>query len=358
MILLLLGLCQAAKVTQIATPNKDVVDPTVFHGLSSLFLFGDFEDLDLSNYQVKLGVKECDLLSVKLDEIECIIPPWHDIDDEIEPELKVLHNSVVIYSESNVFSYGQWPLPLVVFNPNEAVARDTVNFYFLKEENYRENINHLAIQGVDMTLDSAPIEASRPYIINVELGNNAHGDHTLEYSFWGEKRGFLWVGGYTVEGTEYPFRVVASVESISVNLGNETMIAGESFPSETSRIRVELDGTECHVTQASFSSIKCTNGIYSDVKNSEYYQGSAGLVRETYTQGNIRVGSELVNREVISSATILTTTDSYDSLIYGLFSAPRTGDYTFYASFRGSVRVYLSSDSSSSNKQEVINSSQ
>ena len=55
MIVLLLELCQAVSVTQIATPNRRATDPQDFYGLSSLYLFGDFTgDLDKSNYQVTL----------------------------------------------------------------------------------------------------------------------------------------------------------------------------------------------------------------------------------------------------------------------------------------------------------------
>ena len=77
MIVLLLELCQAVSVTQIATPNKATTDPQHFNGLSSLYLFGDFtDDLDKSNYQVTLDGKDCEILSVKADEIECLTPPW------------------------------------------------------------------------------------------------------------------------------------------------------------------------------------------------------------------------------------------------------------------------------------------
>jgi len=93
MIVLLLGLCQAVSVSEIATPNKGTTNPQYFYGLSSLYLFGDFTgDLDKGNYQVTLDGRDCEILSLKADEIECLTPPW-DGSDASNPDLEVLHNS-------------------------------------------------------------------------------------------------------------------------------------------------------------------------------------------------------------------------------------------------------------------------
>jgi len=100
MIVLLLELCRAVSVTEIATPNRGTTDPQEFQGLSSLYLFGYFiGDLDKSNYQVTLDGRDCEILSVKADEIECLTPPW-DGSDANNPDLEVLHNSGVIHSET------------------------------------------------------------------------------------------------------------------------------------------------------------------------------------------------------------------------------------------------------------------
>jgi len=42
--------------------------------------------------------------TVKADEVECLIPPW-DRSDTSNPDLRVLHNSVVIHSESSVLGW-------------------------------------------------------------------------------------------------------------------------------------------------------------------------------------------------------------------------------------------------------------
>ena len=111
MITLLLELCQAVSVSEIATPNKGTTNPQEFQGLSSLYLFGDFTgDLDKGNYQVNLDGRDCEILSVKADEIECLIPPW-EWDGESNPDLRVLHNSDEIYSETNEFGWWHWPIP-------------------------------------------------------------------------------------------------------------------------------------------------------------------------------------------------------------------------------------------------------
>ena len=359
MIVLLLELCQAVSVSEIATPNKGTTDPQIFQGLSSLYLFGDFTgDLDKSNYQVTLDGRDCEILSVKADEIECLIPPWES-GYASNPDLEVLHNSGVIHSESSAFRWW-WPDPIMRLVPSEGAAGDTIGLNFLANEGFKDNINHLKIEGLEVAFESEYVENSRPYILNGVVDDNVHGDQGVEYKLYEKIRGLYWTGGYTLEGDQYWFRTLGAVETVSFdsNNGIQATITGKSFPSDTSRVQVEVDGSQCQVTQASFSIIECSSENYFDLENRDYYEGSAGLVRETYTPGNIRVESELIDRTVIPSATTLTTMDNYDSLIYGLFKPPRTGNYVFYASFRGSVRVYLSTDSNPLNKQEIINSSE
>ena len=355
MIALLVGVCQAFSLTQIATPSRYITSPAKFNGLSSLFLFGTFSDLDASNYQVKIGEEHCQILSVKADEIECIIPPW-DENDPSNPTVEVSHNSGIT-DASNSFQFWR-PVPAVTFNPNEAVAGDTINYYFLRSSSVDVV---LKLQGVSMSLASNVIENQSPYILDVTVGSNTHGESSVEYKLNNLVRGFLWTAGYTLEGEEYPFRTIATINSVSFDLQTplgelSAAITGDSLPSDVSRILIEVHGTECQVTQIGLNSIDCASADYFDLENQEFYEGSAGLVREIYTQGNIGVPSQLVERKIIPSATILASTSNHDSLIYGLFKAPTSGSYTFYASFRGSVRVYLSSDGTSSNKVRIINS--
>ena len=86
-------------VTNIATHNKEVISPQSFSGLSSLFLLGDFaDDLNPQNYEIKLGARNCEILSIEAETIECLIPSWNHNDDGSYPNLEVLHNSVSIYS--------------------------------------------------------------------------------------------------------------------------------------------------------------------------------------------------------------------------------------------------------------------
>ena len=359
MIVLLLELCRAVSVSEIATPNKGITDPVKFSGLSSLYLFGDFgDDLDHTNYQVELDGKECQILSLEKEEIECLIPAW-DSNDESKPDLQLLHNSEKIYSKTSAFS---WYLAHLMMRliPNEGAAGDIIGLYSITWPAKRHEINYLKIEGIEVAFEDQVVGNSRPVVLNAKVSNNVHGDQTVEYKIFDQIRPLHWVGGYTLEGDQYWFRTLAAIKSVSFSLehGVEATITGNSFLSDSSRIRIETDGLQCQVTEATFSTIKCNSEVYFDLANAKYYEGGAGLVRETYTPGNIRVESKLVQKAVISSATILTTMDDYDSVIYGLFKAPRTGNYVFYTSFRGSVRVYLSTDYSPLNKQEIINSSQ
>ena len=362
MIITIIGLCYAASVTQIAGPNRNIVDPGGFYGLSSLFLKGVFDDLNPGTYQVNLGSEaQCQILSVKPDEIECLTPGWDSLAG-LSPGLEVLHNSIEIYSSLS-FEWLWYPDPLISLMPNEAAAGDAVNFYFLAFESNKANLK-LQIEGISATFEPDVLEQySAPFVINAQIGQNVHGDQNMVYELYGSLEsvyvveGLMWPGaGYTLQGNEYWFRTIAAVDTISV--GNSLTITGNSFPSDPSRVKVDIYGIDFPVTQASFGTIECTNQGYLGSGTAGYYEGGAGLVKETYTPGNIRVNSELVSKTTIPSATIAATMENYDSLIYGLFKAPYSGNYIFYTSFRGSVKVFLSSDSSPSNKQEIINSSQ
>ena len=363
MILLLLELCQAAiTVTEIATPDKSITNPGYFSGLSSLYFFGNFQDdLNPSNYEVKLidsndaEQEQCQVLSVKPQEIECLLPPWQS-NNEKNPTLQVLHNTQEIYLENSAITWN-YPNPIMSLVPNEGAFGDIFSIHFLDG---KYTIDYLKIEGIEAALENTYVEDSDPKTANGQISSNIHGDQIIDYSLSGMVKGLHWTGGYTPQGEQYGFRTIAAVESVSVNSDNgiQATVSGKSFPSETSRVQVEVNGSQCQVTQASFNRIKCTSEVHFEPKNSNYYEGSAGLVREIYTAGNIRVESELIDRTVIPSATIPTTMDNYDSLIYGLFKPPRTGNYVFYTSFRGSVKVYLSTDSNPLNKQEIINSSQ
>lgn len=165
----------------------------------------------------------------------------------------------------------------------------------------------------------------------------------------------LWTGAsYTLQGEEYFFRTIACVESISHSQGDplgglEITITGKSFLNDTSRIRVEIDESECEVTSASFSSITCIAGPYYKTTLQSYYEGSAGLFSQRYGHG-----TKTLQREKYIPKTSL----EYDqpasyTIVYGYFKAPRKGEYSFYSSVDNNVIIRLSTDEYPSNKEDI-----
>ena len=196
--------------------------------------------------------------------------------------------------------------------------------------------------------------------VKVQLGSNIHGDSNPKFEIGGiGQADMLWTGAsYTLQGEEYFFRTITCVDGISHNQGDalgglEISITGQSFPSDTSRIRVEIDGSDCEVTSANFSSITCITGPYYKTTLESYYEGSAGLFSQRYDHGT----SNLQEEQYISSTSLEYDQPVSDTIAYGYFKAPRTGEYTFYPSVDDSAVIKLSTDKIPSNKENIMSTS-
>ena len=349
-LMFMLMISQAALIDQIATPYRDKVNTTSFYGLSSVFFKGAFDDLGSSRYTIKIGTKDCEILFISATELECLIPPW-DSSDGATAELKVKYDNSEIYSQQ--LNYGN-AYPIITLNRNEASAGDPISFYPVW--NSSDKLLNGSVKG--QALKTGSIWTwSTFYGTKTQLGNNIHGDSGIKAEIGGAgEADMMWTAaGYTLEGEEYFFRTIASVDSISHHEGSasgglEITISGRSFPSEPSRVRVDIDGSECEVTSISFNTITCKTGSYNKTTPESYYEGSAGLFCERVSIDH----GTLISKGYIPSAAADYSSDRTHAHAWGHFKAPRTGKYTFYVSMDDQVQVWLSTDVSPSNKQKII----
>ena len=348
--MIILVLSQATQIDTMSTPYKGKQDPDSFYGLSTVLFSGTFDDLDSSHYTTTIGTQTCEILSLSQTELECLIPPW-DSSDGTNAGLRVEHNGSEIYSKS--LNHGN-AYPIITFNRNEASAGDISNVYRLWSGS--DQIQSGSVENeafvIDLYWSWWVFDAAK-----VQLGSNVHGDSNPKFEIDGiGQADMLWTGAsYTLQGEEYFFRTIACVDSISHNQGDalgglERTITGQSFPSDTSRIRVEIDGSDCEVTSASFSSITCITGPYYKTTLDSYYEGSAGLFSQRYDHGT----SNLQKEQYIPNSSLDYDLTRKDSKMYGYFKAPRTGEYTFYASVNDKAKVWLSTDADPLNKQQII----
>ena len=157
-------------------------------------MFGDFQDdLNSSNYQVKLDESSCEILSVKADEIECLIPPWNKNSDGEKSKLQVKHTSEVTQSVGSEFSLG-WPDPMMRLVPSGGAAEDIIGFHFIYHENYKNMIS-LKIEDSEVTFNGSVVGDSSSFIINGKIGENIHGDQSLNHKVAEKIRGLHWTGG-------------------------------------------------------------------------------------------------------------------------------------------------------------------
>jgi len=350
---IMLLVTKAAQIDTMATPYKGKEDPDSFYGLSTVLFSGTFDDLDSSRYITTIGTRTCEILSLSQTELECLIPPW-DSSDGTSAELRVEHNGSEIYSKNlnNGNAY-----PIITLNRNEASAGNDFNVYPLWSGS--DQIQSGSVESEALTVKSEwkwwHFDAGK-----VQLGSNIHGDSNPKFEIGGIGQGdMLWTGAsYTLQGEEYFFRTIASVDSISHNQGDalgglEISVTGQSFPSDTSRIRVEIDGSDCEVTSASFSSITCITGPYYKTTLDSYYEGSAGLFSQRYDHGT----SNLQKEKYIPNTSLEYDQPVSDTIAYGYFKAPRTGEYTFYSSADDSALIRLSTDENPSNKENIFTGS-
>ena len=354
--MIIVVLSQAAQIDKMSTPFKGKVDPASFYGLSSVFFEGTFIDLDSSHYSATIGTQTCEILSLSQTELECLIPPW-DSSDGTSAELRVEHNGSEVYSKN--LDHGN-AYPIINLNRNEASAGD--DFHIFQLWGNSDWVSSGSLENESLTTKSG---WGGPYFKGgkAELGSNVHGDSKIKLEVNGNQEpDMMWTAAsYTLQGEEYFFRTIASVDSISHSEGSglgglEITINGKSFPSEAGRIRVEIDGTNCEVTSASFNSITCKTGAYYKITQESHYEGSAGLFRERYDYNGVNYE---YNPEDLESEEYIPNSNLHYSLvkgfrIYGYFKAPRTGEYTFYGSVNKDAKVYLSTDADPSNKIRIM----
>ena len=76
--------------------------------------------------------------------------------------------------------------------PSAGAAEEIVGFHSFQNQNQNNGMDYLKIEGLEVTFDSQYVEDSRPYILNGVVGNNVHGDQTVEHRQNGIPKGFYW----------------------------------------------------------------------------------------------------------------------------------------------------------------------
>eukprot|EP00361_Fabrea_salina_P003869 CAMPEP_0202427040 /NCGR_PEP_ID=MMETSP1345-20130828/1320_1 /ASSEMBLY_ACC=CAM_ASM_000843 /TAXON_ID=342563 /ORGANISM="Fabrea Fabrea salina" /LENGTH=3382 /DNA_ID=CAMNT_0049037631 /DNA_START=76 /DNA_END=10221 /DNA_ORIENTATION=+ len=377
-LLLLAKLIESSEILGISTV---VENPWVekrhssFTGGNPLHIRGTFDYFDADYYNVTVGGKECPIVKFYKTPsyIQCIIPPA-DQRGQSQAEIQVLENNSPVPFSSGLNSnltYSYWhSSPVYFVSPPEASEGDEVSFYGYWYGNHWDLVNEAKVNNRLLELFkpdfSTSFDSNQQNITGV-LGDNTHSEAGPSISFLGGygNGDLLWTGAmHTLSGEEYHFRTIAAVDSVSHSQsssggGLEVTIQGRSFPKETSKVSVEADGVECVVKSASFNEVKCVTGVSDSVSSGTVFEGNGGLVREIWYSSDAfedLIGVVEPNRTMhLSSLRIpMNEREHMKSRIYGFFKPPRTGDYKFFITSDDSAKVFLSTDSDSSNKQTII----
>jgi len=358
---ILLAVIRASEVIEISTSLVKGLPNNRFTGLKSLFLRGSFDES--ATYRVEVGLHNCGIIQLSSYEIECLIPVVAYF-GEASYQVRVFENQIEIKPTSGelmTLQFNPCTIPIYFINPSEASYQDKIGFYGFWDEIQANLLTSAAIGDVSVTLDEVfeKIE-NQPSSKLGSLGKNTHGDSLVSLGDWDLE--LMWTGGsYTLEGERYFFRTIAVVESISSQIGSlfgglNLTITGKGFPNELARIQVEIDGTECALQSASYYELRCLTGSHT-LNSKTVYEGSAGVTKQTWYEITALETSISVDPDQTEQLATLSFPIGFQKLLsktYGLFRAPRTGEYKFYIVSDDDAQVFLSSDSSPENKKEII----
>ena len=345
LLLLVLELGNSSSIITEVTTENSLTPVNTYPGLSNLYIKGNFEKPSVSSYSVKISGDVCDIVRFDSSLIHCITPA-SDLTIQTTTTLVVEEDGVPVsfdtgVSSSLLFTPGTYTIYYI--HPYEAAQGDKVYFVGLHDKD--DVVNEAKVNGIDMNLLGTNTKHDPVFEYRTELGNNVHGDSYPTMKVNGKYVKFHWIGAsYTLEGEEYYFKTIGKIDSISHNEGSifgglEITIQGRSFPSDTTRFRIEVSGVECNVTSASFNEVKCVNRFnYYQRSTQTVYEGSAGFKRDAHFNS----GKEV--HHMTSLAIPLHEDTNFQSEIYGLFKPPRTGKYRFFATSDDQCYVYLSPD--------------
>ena len=131
--------------------------------------------------------------------------------------------------------------------------------------------------------------------------------------------------------------------------GQELDIYGFGFNGQN--VEVQVDGTDCRVTDKSDQRITCKTGTSSAVSKTGYQPGQPGLIQTTVSpvNENHQPGStSRTNDSHPRTKTLLTTFETSvnkmnkdTAILDGWFKAPETGEYRFYISGDDVTQLYF-----------------
>lgn len=151
----------------------------------------------------------------------------------------------------------------------------------------------------------------------------------------------------------------------SLEGGHLLTVRGNGFTDDKAKISIDINGNACAVESASLHEIKCRTAKKggSSTFPGPVYPGGSGLRRWIWggVEGNGVSGIPDLKVEDAHVIDILPTGETsvlrgtnYKQSIKGLFKAPRTGDYRFFLTSDDHSKVWLSTDDTEANKQELI----
>ena len=350
-----------------------------YAGGTELFVWGEFDYNDPSLYKVLIGGKECRIEQFYFTEsyFMCYTPPYEYYHEAVV-QIEAFENGSELPIDSSVdttFEYSYQVTPRIYYvSPTEATEGDEISFYGQMWARFWRHFEEMKVAGKKLRVFSgkeySPISYPYPANLTGVLASNVHDERDPLIRFvetFGAGMN-LWVGqSYTLEGEPYSFRTIAAVEEISHHSGSSegglsVNITGRAFPSNTSRIVAEVNGQECKLSYASYHELICETGSSGEL-STQFFEGSAGFVREIWYKELAKgasfeqlIGNVEPNKTVhMAALRIPTDEDAYvKSRMYGLFKAPRSGNYTFYVSSDDYAMVFFSSNMDPFNKKPII----
>ena len=344
------------------------------YGGSVLHFYGDYSGMEASDLSVTISTEACPVNDYHFTSgyFECTVPASSPSFSS-QSSLQVSSPSFSMENSPGIplsFDYSFESTPMVIYmNPSEATPGDTIAFVGRwMTYNFQMLVSGMigAKQVTILANDTTYLGMWSPYNVSAIIGDNVHGDTGPSMLLYSGYSGLFWQGRqFTPSGSPYWFRTLARVDSISYNAGSfmgglSLEITGAGFPTDSTPITVSIGSGTCTITQVTYNTIQCTTTAGTNPVQS-VYQGNVGLIRNFWNNTLDSMQDLIANTVpdlILYHATTEIRRDEYfytRSQIYGLFLAPKTGDYVFYIASDDGAQVFLSTDSTTANKQSIIN---